>query len=140
MYETFKRQRSRLAITSLVGCYGLVLCAIFCAFLPFWMRFLIAVPLLIDAIWLIAKEGYLCGTKAVLTLAVNQQYWLLTERSGREIRGELIQPAFTSSWFSILRLRLLDGKCYNLVIFCDGLCHETYRRLVIHLKYPKMRK
>ncbi len=138
MEETFKRQSSKLATISLVCIYSTAIFAILSAVLPFWAHFSLVVLLLGDAWWLIAREGYLYGDNVVVSLTVNRQYWFLRDRAEHEIRGEIIHPSFTSNYFSILRLRAGDGKCYSLVIFRDGLCAKAYRRFVIRLKYSRI--
>lgn len=125
---------SKAFLILLLFIFSGALISIFCSFLPYYIELPLGMITLVFGKGLISRQVYLKEPSALQTLLCRADgTWLLRERSGYEYSAKLSGESFRSSRVCVLCFQAAK-KRYALV-FYDAVDPESYRRLLMRLKY-----
>lgn len=103
-----------------------------------WLRCLIGLLVILYTIFILWQQGFLYKRQSIVALSyTNNHEWLLVTHAGKKIKAKLKGGSLVTPITCVLHFNLIDYPFYysrkNMVIFCDALTKNDFRRLRVAL-------
>ena len=120
---------------TLLGMHGLACIALFIpSSLPVWIRLTIGLVVLVSGVLHLKRNT---GHLNACWMLHDVQHWR-TAKDQFQHRWRLTQIITVTQWFVGVRLQNEQDEKINLMIFCDQLDPETFRRLRVRLRFAQV--